>query len=151
MNHQLNKEYTTEEIERALKQMAPIKSPEPDGFGACFYHKHWSTVGKDAYNAVLDILQGECMLSPINSTFIALILKNDNFVLVSDYRLISMCNVVYKMVSKVTCNRLKNFMPHIISRIQSFFILDRLITNNIIVAYKLLHSMKLNTKRGRDK
>lgn len=38
-------------------------------------------------------------------------------------------------------------MPLIISRMQSAFIPSRLITNNIMVTYELLHSMKLNKKK----
>lgn len=87
------------------------------------------------------------MQSPVNSTFIALILKKDNPEMISNFRYISLCNVLYKIVSKVICNRLKNIMLMIIFRMQSAFIHRRLITDNIMMAYELLHSMKVNKKK----
>lgn len=148
MNQQLTREYTKEEIGRALKQMAPMKSPNSDGFRAYFYHKYWETVGRDVYNAVLDILHSDDSFSFINSTFIALISKKDNSKRVSDFRPINLCNFLYNLVSKVICNKLKLIMPLLVSKSQSAFILGRLITNNIIVAYELLHSMKSNKNKN---
>lgn len=98
-------------------------------------------------NAVLKIFQGKGMNPSINSIHIALISKKNNLELVSEFRLISLWNMVYKLVSKVICNKLKAIMPLIISRMQSAFIPSRLITNNIMVTYELLHSMKLNKKK----
>lgn len=98
----------------------------------------------------MEILQGKGMYPFINSTHIALIFKKDNLELVSDFRSIDLCNVIYKLVSKVICNRLKTIMPLIISHMQSVFILSRLITDNIIIAYELLHSMKLNKKERKN-
>lgn len=55
------------------------------------------------------------MFQDLNSTFIALILKKSNTECVSDFRLISLCNVLYKLVSKLLNNTLKPFMHDIIS------------------------------------
>jgi hypothetical protein len=77
----------------------------------------------------------------INATYIALIPKMINPTKVSDYRPISLCNVFYKILSKVLANRLKVILPHLISKNQSAFIPGRLISNNILVAYETLHTM----------
>ncbi|XP_042983268.1 uncharacterized protein LOC122312670 [Carya illinoinensis] len=46
MNEQLSKVFTREEVEAAVRNMAPYKSPGPDGFEACFYQEHWHLIGE---------------------------------------------------------------------------------------------------------
>ncbi|XP_042952211.1 uncharacterized protein LOC122289292 [Carya illinoinensis] len=147
MNEDLQRPYVEEEIRIALKQMASLKSPRPDGYEACFYHAYWETIGEEVSTAVLGFLNGEGGLgNGLNYTYIALIPKVKDPLLASEFRLISLCNVMYKLISKVLANRLKKVLPLLISHKQSAFIPERLITDKVMIAYEALHSMKTRQK-----
>jgi hypothetical protein len=149
MNAMLLKEYSTEEVELALSQMHPLKSPGPDGFAACFYQKSWATVKIDVCMAVLDFLNNGVFDNDLNVTHIVLIPKKKNPSFLTDYRPISLCNVLYKLIAKVIANRLKKVLAIIISPSQSAFVPGRLITDNILVAFEALHTMDRKLK-GRE-
>ena len=98
----------------------------------------------DVHQVVLSSLNSGAILKFINHIFITLIPKMNNPEKVSDFHLISLCNVIYKIVSKVIANRLKPLLNSIISETQSAFTADRLITDNILIAFESLHHMKTN-------
>jgi hypothetical protein len=81
------------------------------------------------------------MLYSVNVTHIALIPKKMNPCCVFDYKPISLCNVVYKLISKVLPNRMKRVLPHIISPTQSAFLPGHLITDNVLITYETLHTV----------
>lgn len=94
----------------------------------------------------LKFLNNEIFYKNINPTFIVLIPKTNCPIKLNEYKPISLYNVIYKVISKTIANRLKPIISSIIFKSQSVFILERLITNNIIVTYKALHTMKTRKK-----
>jgi hypothetical protein len=96
-------------------------------------------MGEKVCDAILHFFNSNKMDSTMNATYIALIPKNNCPSSVTEFRPISLCNVIYKIIAKVLANRFKVVLPHVISKNQSAFILGRLITDNILVAYETLH------------
>ena len=149
MNQFLIKQFTRAEIEAALKQMHPTKSPGPDNIPAIFYENYWDILGNDVVGMVLNVLNSNISMTDINKTFITLIPKINNPAKMTDFRSISLCNVIYKLISKVLANRLKLVLPHIISENQSAFLSERLITDNVFIAFELMHYVD-HKKDGKD-
>jgi hypothetical protein len=100
MNEALLKEFTMEDVDVALSQMHQLKSPGPNGFSACFYQRSWDTVRTEVGKAMLDFVNFGIFYHSINTTHIVLIPKKKNPSRVTDYRPISLCNVLYKLMAK---------------------------------------------------
>ena len=83
---------------------------------------------------MLNFLNGGNLPKDINHTNVVLIPMVPNRCDMKDLRPISLCNVSYKLISKVLANRLKCILPLIIEDNQSAFVLGRLITDNILLS-----------------
>lgn len=148
-NDVLVQKFSKEEIWGVLKSMHPIKAPGPDGLQAIFYQKFWDIVGEDTCKICLQYLNGELSLKEINKTLIALIPKVKDPKMMKDYRPISLCNVIYKIIAKVIANRLKRVLDMVISPTQSTFVPGRLITDNAIIGFECIHAVK-KRRSGKD-
>ena len=114
MHQILSSDFIVDKIKAALFQMGPTKAPRPDGMNALFYQKFWHVVGDNVVFSVLDYLNYGVMLPDINHTNIVLIPKVKNPEKMFDFQPISLCNVSYKIISKVLANRLKQILLAII-------------------------------------
>lgn len=113
-----------------------------------FYQHYWNLVGNDINQSVLNFLNTTSLPEHLNHTFITLIPKKNNPEYASEFRPISLCNILYKIFSKVLANRLKRILPKIIIEHQSAFTKSRLISNNILVTFESFHSMQKHS--GKD-
>ena len=116
---------------------------------AIFFQKYWDVVGNDITCMVLNVLNSNMSIANINRTNITLIPKINSPSKMSDFWSKSLSNVVYKLVSKVIANHLKNILPLIISENQSAFLSERLITDNELVAFELMHYVE-HKKEGKE-
>ena len=147
MNSNLIGEFTKADLELALKQIATLKVPGPDSMPPIFFQHCWDNIGDDIVKAVLSCLNSKTILPSLNHTFITLIPKVKSLEYVTKFRPIALCNILYKLVSKVLANRLKKVLPQIISKSQSAFQSDKAISNNILVAFETLCHMKMKKTR----
>ncbi|XP_037491657.1 uncharacterized protein LOC119369367 [Jatropha curcas] len=141
-NDNLMAPFLDEEFRSAIFQMHPDKSPGPDGFNPCFFQKFWSVVGSDVTTSCKRWITHGSFPNLVNETNIVLIPKIDKPEFVKDLRPISLCNVLYKIVAKVLANRMKHVLRKIVSPSMSAFVPGRLITDNVILAFETIHSMK---------
>ena len=150
MNEELIRTFTMEEVVGALNQMGPFKAPGLDGFPVGFFQQNWEMMGSEVCSAVLDTLNFDIMPFHLNMTHIVLIPKIKDTLKVTDFRPISLYNVLYKLISKLLANHLKRVLPIIIYPTQSAFIPGHLILDNILAAYKTLHTMhsRMSRKKG---
>ena len=150
MNETLTRPYTAMDVNTALKQMKPLTAPGADGLPPVFYQSQWHRIGEDVTKGVLSCLNSGKLIRSINHTNITLIPKVKSPKKVTEYRPISLCNMLYKIISKVVANRLKTILPSIISETQSTFVPGHLITDNILVAFETFHYMQ-NNRRGKKR
>jgi hypothetical protein len=150
MNDNLCKDFSDEEISDALFQIGPLKAPGVDGFHARFYQRNWSTTKAEVINAVKLFFATNRMPEGVNDTAIVLIPKVDQPETVKEFRPISLCTVVYKVIAKCMVNRLRPILGDIVSINQSAFVPSRLITDNALVAFECLHFIEQNTNMSKN-
>nr|GFA60769.1 hypothetical protein [Tanacetum cinerariifolium] len=109
-----------------------------------FFKDSWSVVGDDVCKAVRDFFSNGKLLKEINATITSLVPKVAAPSKVSNYRPIACCNVVYKIISKVICNRLKGVLGFLVDDNQSAFIPSRQISNNIMLSQELMRNYHRN-------
>ena len=127
-NHnKLSGQVNFSECKRALFEMGPHKAPREDGYPALFFQQNWDTVADSVYHFVNQVWSNPSFISFINNTLIVLIPKIDKPEFTSQFRPIALCNVIYKIITKVIVNRIKPFLNEIISPYQSSFIPGRTI------------------------
>ena len=116
-----------------------------------FFQHFWPLIGNVVSKTVLDFLNFGIVPLNFSETHIVLNPKIKEPKKVTNYRPISLCNVVYKLALKAIANRLKKILPSIISDTQSAFVHGRLITDNVLVTFETMHHIHKKKKGGGGK
>ena len=127
-----------DEITRTLFSLPKDKCSWPDGYNVEFMRASWSIVGKDVCGAVKEFFRNGRLLKDLNCTAIVLIPKNPEVSALGDYRPISCCNMVYKLISKIIANRMKPILKKCISKNQASFLKGRSLGENVLLASDLI-------------
>jgi hypothetical protein len=143
----LTKPITKNEVFATLNSMKPYKAPGPDGFHCIFFKQYWHIVGDDIFHMVHSAFNTGYFDPEISSTLMALIPKIDSPVTYKDFRPISLCNITYKLITKVLVHRLRPILNNLIGPYQSSFLPGRGTSDNSIVLQEIVHFMRRSKKK----
>ena len=137
---------TGKEVFDGLGRMKPFKAPSPDGMHASFYQRNWNIVKEVVVREVCSIFSSGVMPNHLNQTLITLIPKCTGDDYLGLFRPISLCNTIYKIVTKLIVQRIRPLLDKLVSPLQIAFVLGRRGLDNMIIVQKLIHTM--STKKG---
>ncbi|KAL2224782.1 UNVERIFIED_CONTAM: putative mitochondrial protein [Sesamum indicum] len=129
--------FSAEDIKKAVFDIGEDRAPGPDGYSSGFYKKAWPVVGQEITKAVLDFFSTGKLLKQINSTILMVIPKVHSPTSIADFRPISYCNVLYKIIAKLIVQKLSVILDKIISPCQAAFVPGRSIGDNVMLAQEL--------------
>ena len=124
---------TEEEIRAALWSLKAFK--------AGFFQRFWLVVGRSISEEVIAVFREKKIPEYMNSTNIMLIPKTQGPESIGSYRPISLCNTVYKIVSKILVGRIRPLLDQLISPCQTAFVPGRRGVDNAIVVQEIIHTM----------
>ncbi|KAA3490115.1 reverse transcriptase [Gossypium australe] len=106
INKGIQSPFREKEVRMVLKGMGPTKAPGPDGFPTLFFQKYWHIVGKEVLGYCLGVLNEGKEVDLANTTNIVLIPKVQKPTSLVNFRPISLCTVMYKLVAQIIANRM---------------------------------------------
>ncbi|GJX80283.1 uncharacterized protein Tco_0328432 [Tanacetum coccineum] len=131
-------------LSKGRKSNGFVWSLGPDGYTVAFFKGAWDIVGFDVSNAVREFFISGKLLKEVNHTIIDLIPNVSSPTHVNDYRPISCFNVLFKCISKIISNRIKDSLTDLVSINQSAFVPGRRISDNILLTQELMHNYHLD-------
>ncbi|XP_073133538.1 uncharacterized protein [Henckelia pumila] len=120
----------------------------PDGFSAGFFRRCWDIIKEDLLDAVRNFWSGSSLPRSVTATTIILIPKNEDAQMWSEFRPISLCNVLNKIITKLITIWLSRILPQIISPSQSGFVVGKLISDNVLLAQEMVNHLNYLIRGG---
>ena len=135
------------EIKDGLWALKAFKAPGPNGLHARFIQRFWLTMGDLVKTEVKKAFK-ECKIPEyLNRTNVVLIPKIAGPESLGNYSPISLCNTVYKTITKILVARIRPYLDKLVSPLQSAFVLGRRCVDNAIVVQEIIHTLSM--KKGR--
>ncbi|GKB15937.1 putative RNA-directed DNA polymerase [Tanacetum coccineum] len=146
-SHSLDCSFTIEEIKAAVWDCGSCKAPGPDGFTFKFFKKHWDTLKHDIVSYVKEFEDSALIPRGCNSSFITLVPKVDDPLVVSDFRPISLIGSQYKIIAKILANRLSRVVSSVVGDVQMAYIKGRQIIDGPLMVDEIIAWAKKYKKR----
>ena len=125
---------TVEEIRQGLWSLKPFKALGVDGLHAGFFQFFWEDVKGSVCKEVMEVFESKVVPDYLNETLISLILKCPNPESFNNYKPISLCNTIYKMINKIIVGRIRPFLDKLIAPNQAGFVPGRKVLDNYAIA-----------------
>jgi hypothetical protein len=139
---------TIKEVDQVLQDTPKCKAPGLDDFTSDLFHHCWLMIRVEVWEILEDSRATGQVLQALNATFLALIPKGGQAHHPQQFRPIALCNVIYKLLTKVIARRLKPILPTIISLEQSGYVEGRQIMYSVILAHEVIHSLQKTKTPG---
>lgn len=130
-----------DEVREATFGLSKESAPGPDGFTGLFFTTCWEMIKGDILAALTEFFNTPSLPRAYTSSFLVLIAKKDHAEMVTDFRPISLCNLIYQILARILNNRLSTILPLIISDNQGAFVRGRNIAENIGMAQELTNDI----------
>ena len=129
--------FTPADIKEALFSIPNHKSPGPDGYSSGFFKHTWQHTGALLCDLVDGFFRTGSLPHQVSATKLVLLPKKDYPQTATDFRPISCCNVLYKIIAKLLSWRMKEVLPSIIDPCQGAFVPGRELLYNVLICQDL--------------
>jgi len=147
-NDTLKQRITLDEIKKVVDGMEDNRAPGSDGYNANFIKICWDIIKNDLLKMVSKSQRCSTIGGSTNSAFLALIPKEKEARSFDRFQPISLCNIGYKIITKIMASRLKHILPYLIPENQGGFVKGGKIWDNIILVQEAIHSCLKNGDKG---
>ena len=144
----MEREVSIEDVKVGLRVLKPFRAPGPNGLHAGFYQHFRFEVGKSVCKEVKATFKDGLVPDHLNETLVTLISKCKSPESLNNYRPISLCNSVYKIVSKILVERIRPYLNKLVSPFQTAFVPERKGLDNVLVAQEFFYA--LDKKKGKE-